>query len=124
MRGAWGLLLFVLAWPAVAGAQPPSTAAAAPSTRAEALEAQRARRELDLHPDEPGRIERTLLYVEEHRLIERLNPPAPLTFRSNHASNALALAGELPRDRKRLLTQLERARAGCVSLRPEWLRGY
>ena len=64
------------------------------------------------------------LLAEQTRLIERLNPPAPLTFRSNHASNALALAGELPRDRKRLLTQLERARAGSVSLRPEWLRGY
>lgn len=64
------------------------------------------------------------LLAEQTRLIERLNPPAPLTFRSNHASNALALAGELPRDRERLLTQLKQARAGSVSLRPEWLRGY
>ena len=64
------------------------------------------------------------LLAEQVRLIERLNPPAPLTFRSNHASNALALAGELPQDREKLLAQLERALVGTVRLRPEWLRGY
>jgi len=64
------------------------------------------------------------LLVEQARLIERLNPPAPLTFRSNHASNALALAGELPRDREKLLAQLAQALTGRVALRPEWLRGY
>jgi radical SAM superfamily enzyme YgiQ (UPF0313 family) len=64
------------------------------------------------------------LLVEQVRLIERLNPPTPLVFRSNHASNALALAGELPKDRQRLLAQLERALAGELRLRPEWLRGY
>ena len=62
--------------------------------------------------------------MEQARLIERLNPPAPLVFRSNHASNALALAGELPRDQKAMLAQLERALTGRVQLRPEWLRGY
>lgn len=64
------------------------------------------------------------LLAEQARLIARLNPPAPLTFRSNHASNALALAGTLPQDRQRLLAQLELALAGQVRLRPEWLRGY
>lgn len=64
------------------------------------------------------------LLMEQARLIERLNPPASLVFRSNHASNALALAGELPQDLERLLAQLERALAGQVSLRPEWLRSY
>ncbi len=64
------------------------------------------------------------LLLEQVRLIERLNPPTPLTFRSNHASNALALAGELPRDREKLLKQLEQALTGTVRLRPEWLRGY
>ncbi|CDH45717.1 radical SAM protein [Candidatus Contendibacter odensensis] len=64
------------------------------------------------------------LLVEQVRLIERLNPPVPLVFRSNHASNALALAGELPRDREKLLAQLEQALAGTVRLRPEWMRGY
>lgn len=64
------------------------------------------------------------LLAEQMRLIERLNPPAPLIFRSNHASNALALAGELPRDRERLVAQLVQAQAGEVRLRPQWLRGY
>ena len=64
------------------------------------------------------------LLAEQVRLIERLNPPAPLVFRSNHASNALALAGELPADRERLLAQLAQAQAGQLRLRPEWLRGY
>ena len=64
------------------------------------------------------------LLEEQARLLKRLDPPAPLIFRSNHASNALALAGELPGDRERLLAQLRRARAGGVRLRPEWLRGY
>ncbi|MCK7574725.1 MAG: hypothetical protein MZV65_01620 [Chromatiales bacterium] len=45
-------------------------------------------------------------------------------FRSNHASNALALAGTLPQDREALLAQLELALAGGLRLRPEWLRGY
>ncbi|MBK8507641.1 MAG: radical SAM protein [Candidatus Competibacter sp.] len=64
------------------------------------------------------------LLLEQARLIERLDPPAPLVFRSNHASNALALAGVLPRDRAALLAQLELALAGGARLRPEWLRGY
>ena len=64
------------------------------------------------------------LLAEQARLLERLNPPTPLTFRSNHASNALALAGELPKDRERLLAQLALAQAGALRLRPEWLRGY
>jgi radical SAM superfamily enzyme YgiQ (UPF0313 family) len=64
------------------------------------------------------------LLAEQVRLIERLNPPTPLVFRSNHASNALALAGELPGDRAALLAQLEQALTGRVSLRPNWLRGY
>jgi radical SAM superfamily enzyme YgiQ (UPF0313 family) len=64
------------------------------------------------------------LLAEQVRLIERLDPPAPLVFRSNHASNALALAGTLPQDRERLLAQLQLALAGGARLRPEWLRGY
>jgi radical SAM superfamily enzyme YgiQ (UPF0313 family) len=64
------------------------------------------------------------LLMEQARLIERLDPPVSLVFRSNHASNALALAGELPRDRERLLAQLRQALAGALPLRPEWLRGY
>jgi hypothetical protein len=45
---------------------------------------------------------------EQERLISGLNPPQPVIFRSNHASNALALAGNLPRDKEKLLLQLGR----------------
>jgi coproporphyrinogen III oxidase-like Fe-S oxidoreductase len=60
---------------------------------------------------------------EQLRLISGLNPPKPLIFRSNHASNALALAGNLPRDREKLLTQLQSALEGEAPLRPWSMRG-
>jgi len=63
------------------------------------------------------------ILVELRRLVERLDPPAPVIFRSNHASNTLALAGTLPKDRAKLLTQLDSALAGQVRLRPRWIRG-
>lgn len=46
-------------------------------------------------------------------------------FRSNHASNALPLEGDLPRDKERLLATLDQAIAGGdrASFVPEWLRG-
>lgn len=77
MPGAWLFVLIVLACPAPAGAQVAATSAndAAPATRAEALEALRIAREGSLHPEQPGRVERLLLYVEDKRLVERLNPP-------------------------------------------------
>lgn len=64
------------------------------------------------------------ILAEQARLVERLEPSAPLIFRSNHASNALALAGTLPRDKERLLAALAMAQAGQVGLRPAWMRGY
>lgn len=46
-------------------------------------------------------------------------------FRSNHASNFLALAGTLPKDRERLVAALDRVLAAPESarFRPAWLRG-
>ena len=61
--------------------------------------------------------------VELRRLVERLDPPAAVIFRSNHASNALALAGTLPKDKGRLLAQIDQALTGETRLRPRWIRG-
>jgi len=60
---------------------------------------------------------------EQERLISGLNPPQPVIFRSNHASNALALAGNLPRDKEKMLRQLREAVAGSRPLRPVYMRG-
>jgi coproporphyrinogen III oxidase-like Fe-S oxidoreductase len=61
--------------------------------------------------------------VELRHLIDRLSPPSPVIFRSNHASNALALAGTLPKDKGKLLAQIDAAMAGQSGLRPAWMRG-
>jgi coproporphyrinogen III oxidase-like Fe-S oxidoreductase len=60
---------------------------------------------------------------EQERLISGLNPPQPIIFRSNHASNALALAGNLPKDKEKLLLQLQEAMDGNRPLRPYFMRG-
>ena len=46
-------------------------------------------------------------------------------FRSNHASNYLALAGSLPKDQAELVASLDRVLADPASARfvPDWLRG-
>ena len=61
---------------------------------------------------------------EQARLIAQINPTRPVIFRSNHASNSLPLKGNLPKDRDRLLEELQRAENGEVSLVPKFLRGY
>jgi hypothetical protein len=63
------------------------------------------------------------MLAEQARLVAALDPPRPIIFRSNHASNALPLAGTLPKDRERLLARLGAAREGEAPLRPRWLRG-
>jgi len=62
------------------------------------------------------------ILLEQQRLIAGLNPPRPVIFRSNHASNALALAGNLPRDKDKLLALLESALDGQAPLRPWYMR--
>ncbi|MCW8945198.1 MAG: radical SAM protein [Sedimenticola sp.] len=59
---------------------------------------------------------------EQRKLVGGINPPKPVIFRSNHASNALALAGNLPKDRERLLAQIDQALANDHHLRPHYLR--
>jgi radical SAM superfamily enzyme YgiQ (UPF0313 family) len=62
--------------------------------------------------------------LEEQRiLLAGIDPPSPVIFRSNHASNCLPLAGTLPKDRAVLLAQLDQALSGVAQRRPTWLRG-
>jgi radical SAM superfamily enzyme YgiQ (UPF0313 family) len=61
--------------------------------------------------------------LEELRTVVSLAEPTDAVFRTNHASNHLALGGRLPRDRDRIVGVVDRALAGAVPLRPEWARG-
>ena len=61
--------------------------------------------------------------AEQEALLAALAPPVPVIFRSNHASNCLALAGTLPKDHSRLLAEIAQARMGAGALRPPWMRG-
>lgn len=61
---------------------------------------------------------------EMRRLLAALAPARNITFRSNHASNCLPLAGVLPEDTPKLLAQVEGALGGARALRPDWLRGF
>jgi radical SAM superfamily enzyme YgiQ (UPF0313 family) len=49
--------------------------------------------------------------------------PTDAIFRTNHASNYLALGGRLPKDRARILATVDAALSGEIDLRPEWARG-
>jgi radical SAM superfamily enzyme YgiQ (UPF0313 family) len=49
--------------------------------------------------------------------------PTDAVFRTNHASNYLALGGRLPKDRAAIVRTIDSALAGEVVLRPEWARG-
>jgi radical SAM superfamily enzyme YgiQ (UPF0313 family) len=65
--------------------------------------------------------ERTILR-ELRTFVERTETTDAL-FRTNHASNRLAIGGRLPRDRDAILATIDQALAGEVPLRPEWMRG-
>ena len=61
------------------------------------------------------------LLRELRRMID-LARPTDATFRTNHASNYLPLAGRLPRDRQRIVETIDAALAGNVRLRSEGAR--
>ncbi|MCB9624501.1 MAG: radical SAM protein, partial [Sandaracinus sp.] len=67
-------------------------------------------------PEVPALLAELRTMVDEAR-------PTRCVFRTNHASNYLPLAGELPRDRARIVEVLDAALEGRVRLRPEWSRG-
>jgi radical SAM superfamily enzyme YgiQ (UPF0313 family) len=62
------------------------------------------------------------ILLELAELIRQLNPAKRIIFRSNHASNALALAGNLPKDKERLLNEIQTAMNSPSKLTPEGLR--
>ncbi len=62
---------------------------------------------------------------EQKSFIELLNPSHKIIFRSNHASNALHLSGTLPRDKGRLVQELEIAlKMGERAFVPKVFRGF
>ena len=62
---------------------------------------------------------------EQKIFLELLNPINKIIFRSNHASNALHLSGTLPKERDRLVQELEYAlEIGEGALVPNVLRGF
>lgn len=61
--------------------------------------------------------------AEQQRFLAALDPPSPVIFRSNHATNCLPLAGNLPRDRDRLLATVAAVRSGAAPVRPLFMRG-
>lgn len=61
--------------------------------------------------------------LEELRTIVDLARPRDALFRTNHASNHLALGGRLPRDREAIVAAIDGALSGRIRLRPEWMRG-
>lgn len=64
------------------------------------------------------------MLIELHQVIENLDSLTSCVFRTNHASNYLALRGTLPEDKQRLLTALKAAIArGSDILRLETWRG-
>ena len=87
------------------------------------LEPQSYRLFMDNQPEDFVFQDDAGILAEQERLLTRLNPPRPVIFRSNHASNCLSLAGNLPRDKPRLLNEIKAARSGTNPIRPSFLRG-
>jgi radical SAM superfamily enzyme YgiQ (UPF0313 family) len=61
--------------------------------------------------------------LQEMRTIVEVAEPTRTVFRTNHASSYLPIAGELPRDRERILEAIDMALEGQIPLKPEHLRG-
>jgi radical SAM superfamily enzyme YgiQ (UPF0313 family) len=75
--------------------------------------------------EEKGKFELPAIprLLGEMRTIVELAEPTQAVFRTNHASSYLPIAGELPRDRDRILHAIDLALEGEIPLKPEYLRG-
>ncbi|MDP8264438.1 MAG: radical SAM protein, partial [Candidatus Aceula lacicola] len=62
------------------------------------------------------------LLKESYEIIKGLDLKKTV-FRSDHASNYLALEGAFPKDKMKLLNILESAIGGEIKLKPESFRG-
>jgi radical SAM superfamily enzyme YgiQ (UPF0313 family) len=62
------------------------------------------------------------MLTELRIIVDRARPRHAL-FRTNHASNYLVLEGYLPDDREQITSTIDRALAGKIKLRAEWMRG-
>ena len=60
--------------------------------------------------------------AETKLMLENINVVKPCVFRSNHASNYVALKGDLPKDRDKMIGQLEHAMKHKDALRDERFR--
>ncbi|MDD3594914.1 radical SAM protein [Sulfuricurvum sp.] len=62
---------------------------------------------------------------EQKHLLSELTSPQKIIFRSNHASNALHLAGTLPKDTQRLIHEIDNVmRVGEKAMIPKCFRGF
>ncbi|SFV69598.1 Fe-S oxidoreductase [hydrothermal vent metagenome] len=65
------------------------------------------------------------LLKEQRSFLEQLSPKNKIIFRSNHASNSLHLAGTLPKDKNKLIRQLDIAMSiGSDALIPSAFRSF
>jgi len=59
------------------------------------------------HFDDFIPLENMKMIHEQKKFIEQINPKNQVIFRSNHVSNSLHLSGTLPKDKEKLLKELE-----------------
>ncbi|MDD2484582.1 MAG: radical SAM protein [Eubacteriales bacterium] len=77
------------------------------------------------HDIKAGKFELLSAYevlMETKLMLENIDVTKRCTFRSNHASNYLSLAGDLPRDKEKMLKQIQEAEKNSKMLKDERFR--
>jgi radical SAM superfamily enzyme YgiQ (UPF0313 family) len=78
----------------------------------------------EMDPEYVGALTLTVIPgTPQARMVEKGRFELPEIFRTNHASSYLPIAGELPRDKDRILHAIDLALDGSIPLKPEYLRG-